>query len=549
MPTTSLELPFAASTKERTKAFTPSMEVAAMLLLAEAKRRKRGLLGTAAAKISFVSKLHYPLWAVPSENVSLIVDGLGLFPSVIAKQQLPDITLFVEDVERGASIRELFRNALEKNLNTFNDFAGRVHVQMDALIADKALLTALSEYVKEASTEKLNSNSVIVLAPPKLDLQAATETARLSQDLHKQIQSEIDSLDYARSLLQETMKFHEQMILTEIRHTRESYDAQIASIKPAVEKKVDQLLKERDARVAKMNRVAETELKGKEREKEKRDRELQRLDLNRADLVRKREARSRKHDKIGEAHWEHRIRAGENRSGELKARIRALAEFIEKTRAQADADVERMKQGYQWLIDQERRKITDVEAQRDEKTEAKQRENEGLKLVVEKVKERIEVLSNRKAEEAEELERLGIASQFSDITLLCLPFYLVGYHAGKTTGFHIFPPLKVMSSEGVVATIRKKLGDFRAVSRVRLFLQPRSKALSRMFDFIAEEKMKSDKVFSQNLLEAAASGNILLKDSFKDMLIKGVAELKAEDWITPKEENFVKAWIEARASG
>jgi hypothetical protein len=53
--------------------------------------------------------------------------------------------------------------------------------------------------------------------------------------------------------------------------------------------------------------------------------------------------------------------------------------------------------------------------------------------------------------------------------------------------------------------------------------------------------MESDKSFSEDLIEAALSSNVMLKDSFREMLTKGVKELKAEDWITLKEEASLKA--------
>ena len=543
MPTASLDLPFAVPAKERDKTCTVGMEVAAILLMAEAKRGKPGLLGGTSGKISFLSKLHYPLWAVPWENGSLIIDGLGMSPSVIAKQQLPDVAQFLEDIERGASAREQFRNALEKHLNTFSDFAGRVHMQMDALMADKDLLADLSEHAKETSdmkTESIASN--IVLTPLKLDVQAALETAKLTQDLNKQLHSETDSLEYAKNLLADTTKLHEQMIAKEIEYIREGYDARVAKIKPAIEAKVDQILKDRDARMAKMNRLTETELQAKGREKQKRERELQKLELGKADMVRKREARKRKHDKIGETHWEHRIRINENKADELNARIRALTEFMEKTRAQADADLERLNQGFQWLIDQERRKIVDIEVQRDDALAAKQRETEALKLVAGKIGERIEALRRRKMDEEDETKRLAISSQFSDVTLLCLPFYLVGYQTDNTTRFHIFPPVKLLGSEGAITAIRKKLRDVTSASRISLFFKPRSKAVSRLLEFMVEEKLKSDKAFKDSLVETATSANMLFKDGLRGILAKGMAELKAEGWITPKEENLMKLY-------
>jgi len=542
MPTASLDLPFAVPAKEGGKALTPSMELAAIFLQAEAKRRRQGLFGTATGNLTFLSKLRYPLWAVPWENRSLIVDGLGVSPSIIAKQQPPDVTQFIEDIERGASVRELFRSALEKHLNTFKDFAGRDHVHMDSMMADTEMLTALAEHLREAGTQKQDLETTITLAPPKLDLQAAIETTKLAQNLSKQIGSERSSLEYARDLLGETMHLHEQMIPKEIANAREIYDEQIAQLKPAVDRKLDRLIKERDSRISKMNRIRETELKAKETEKARRERELQKLELNKADNVKKREIRRHKHDKIGEAHWNHRIRAIENRIDEVKARIRALATFIEKTNSQADADVEKMKQGYQWLIDQETRKIRDIETQRDETIGVRQREIEALKIVANKIRQEIEKLSARKQEEAEELRSLSVDQQFGDVTLLCVPFYLVGYQAKDSKRFHIFSPVKVLSAEGVVATIRKKLKDIRDEPRVSLFLQPRSKAMTHMLDSIVDKKMELDKSFNESLIEAASSCDVMLKDNFKEMLNEGVKELKAEDWITLKEEASLKAY-------
>ncbi len=542
MPTASLDLPFVVPAKEGDKTLTPSMEIAAIFLQVEAKRRKQGLLGTETGSVSFVSKFHYPLWAVPWENRSLIVDGLGVSPSIIAKQQPPNVTFFIEDIERGASVRELFRSALEKHLNTFNDFAGRDHVHVNSMIADTELLTALAEYLREAGTQKQDRETAIALAPLKLDLQAAVETAKLVQNLEKQIRSERSSLEYARDLLDETMKLHEQMISREINNLREIYDAQIAQLKPAVEKKLSFLFKERDSRLEKMNRIRETELQGKENEKARRERELQKLEVSKADMVRKREIRRKRHDKIGEAHWDHRIRAIENRADELKARVRPLASFIKKTNTQAEADAEKMKQGYQWLIDQETRKIKDIETERDETVGVKQRESEALKVVAKKIKQEIDELSARKQEEAEELRRLSVEQQFGEVTLLCVPFYLVGYQNRNAKRFHAFSPVKVSSAEGVVATIRKKLRDIKDEPRVSLFLQPRSKAMAQMLDSVVDRKMESDKSFSEDLIEAALSTNVMLKDNFKEMLTKGVKELKTEDWITFKEEASLKAY-------
>ncbi|KUO42921.1 MAG: hypothetical protein APU95_00260 [Hadesarchaea archaeon YNP_N21] len=59
-----LILPYAIEDVDRKKPFTGEMEVAAIHCLAEAERKK-GVLVSQPEKISFVSKIYYPFWAIP----------------------------------------------------------------------------------------------------------------------------------------------------------------------------------------------------------------------------------------------------------------------------------------------------------------------------------------------------------------------------------------------------------------------------------------------------------------------------------------------------
>ena len=63
-----------------------------------------------------------------------------------------------------------------------------------------------------------------------------------------------------------------------------------------------------------------------------------------------------------------------------------------------------------------------------------------------------------------------------------------------------------------------------------------------MLNSIVDEKMESGKPFSESLTEAAVSNNLMLKDNFKEILTKGVKELKTEDWITQTEEASLKTY-------
>lgn len=535
MPTVSLILPYAVTEKRREKKFTPNMEFAAILCLAEAERKKRGMMGGSPEKISFVSKLHYPFWAVPWENSCLILDGLQIFSSALAYRPLSNVDPFVDDIERGETVREQFRKALEKHTQTFADFAETVQIPVNSIVTDKTLLQAFSEYVEDALAQKANVTENIVLATPRLNEDAAVESAKKVFDLYERIQSDIKGLEYAISLLNETTKFHQQMILHEIELARGACKEEVAKVKPSMEKKVEILLRERDIKIEKMNRAAEGELNARLREKAKRERELEKLELNRAEYRKRLDVRRRRHDQIGVAKWEHSLRVCENRISQARERIHDLGRYIEKIRRQNQEDVNKLKYGYQALIDSERKKISDIEVSFESITEKKQRENEQLGLASGRIVSLLEQLVEQKKLQAAQIKSLTILWQSEQVTLLCVPFYLVGYKSEEKFHYRLHPPLKIMSSEGVVRKIEKALLSFRLASRIKLLLQPRSKALTKRFSFVFEEKIKTDNNLEKNLRELGVSHNLLANPNFKYALTNGLEELKTEGWINQEE--------------
>jgi len=535
MPTASLILPYSVPEKSRKKKFDANMELTAILCLAEASRKKHVMVGFSPEKISFMSKLHYPFWAVPWENGCLIIDGLQIFSSTLTYMALPDTELFFHDIERGQTLREQFETALDKHVQTFAGFSETVRVPMKALVADKALLSEVSEYIEETFALKADVTGNIMLLPPKLDENAAGESAKKVFDLNERIQFNVKGLEHTAQVLNEMTQFHEQKILREIELVNEAFQEDIDRVKPGVDKKVELLLKERDAKIEKMNRAAEAELNAKLREKERRQRELEKLEINRAEYRRRLSIRRRRHDKIGVARWEHSLRTCENKISEAQERIHNLSRYIEKTQRQNQEDIDKLKYGYQTLIDRERKKVTDIEASMESVTKTKENENEKLRLMTKRIVNFIEQLAEKKRLQGAELKSLTIPWKSEQVTLLGVPFYLVGYKADGKLHYRVYPPLRVMSSEGIVKKIEKTLLSFRLASRIKLLLQPRSKTLDTMFNIVFEEKIKTDKTFEESLRELGVSNNLLTSADFKEALTKGVEELKAEGWIKQEE--------------
>jgi len=535
MPASSVILPYAVLEKSRKKKFDTNMELAAILSLAEARRKKHAMVGFSTEKILFVSKLHYPLWIVPWESTCLIVDGLQIFLSNLTYMELPDIELFLNDIERGQTIREEFSKALDKHSQTLTGFSEAINIPMEAVVTDKALLSSIAVYVEEAQALNATITGNVVLIPPKITHDAAEERAKQVSDLYERLQSDVKELEHAALVVDEAMQLHDQRILREMELVSEAFKDEIDSVKPEMEKKVELLLKERDAKIERMNKAFEAELNKKIREKESRQKRLEKLELQRTEYKKRLELRRNRHDRIGVARWEHSVRTCENKISEVKEGIQGISHSIEKVRKQNQEDIDKLKYGYQTLIDRERNKIVEIEASLESVTKAKKGESEKLQLMTRRIVSQLGQLAENKRLHMADLQGLTIPWKLEQVTLLAVPFFLIGYKAERKLRYSLYPPFKVMSSEGIVKKIEKTILSFRLGSRIKLLLQSRSKALEKMFSIFLEEKIKSDKTFGESLRELGMWSNVLEKADFKEVLTKGLKELQAEGWIKQEE--------------
>lgn len=539
MSYTSLILPYAVEDADRKKPFTHDMEVAAILCLADAERKKLGLLDVSPERISYVSKLHYPLWAVPWENECFIVDGLGFFSHTIMCMKPPDVKSFTEDIKKNTAVRKLYRNALKKHAQTFRDFIVTDQIQIEAVISDKKMLSTILEYLKHSSTSKRKAEEPIGLAPPKLNKKAAVEAARKIIDRWEQIQSEIKGLQYATDVLHEEHNFHEHKILREIERVRGIYEKEIFRVKPLIGKRVEQLITERDAKIQKGIKATEGGMKATLRERDKQERKLRRIKRSKREFERKRDARKRKSDKPGESYWNSEVKRCKTKMSEIRERIQVLSRRIELARKQKEVTIKKLNKNYQARIDRERRRIADLEASRDYEIATKRKEIEELRSEASTVLNLVERLIERKKLNASRLKEVTIPWKPEGVTLICVPLYLVQYVTEGKSRSHSYAPMIAMGYEGIMKRIRKAFWSFSLEYRIKLLLRPRSRALKRMLNSVLVEKTREDKALKEVLQGLGCSNNLLSIPNFIEVLAKGMEELKGEGWINPEEEDAI----------
>lgn len=524
-------LPFVVEEAKRDKPFTQNMEKAALLCLAEAKRRKKpGILGAQPESLVFLSKLHYPFWIVPWENESLIVDGLGIVSFNIQYKKTPDTEFFIEHVKRSSTSHELYLGALKIHEEAFKDFLAALEIPVEGVVSDKKLLLSIDEYLRASEMKKKVSFHAESLISPRLTDSALQENVKKMVTCYQQIQLETETLRNAVALINEETKKHQEELQKEIEQIQSFYAAEISRLKPEVDKKLESLTVEMNERLRNIEEAMRQERESQLKEKEKLERELERAEQSKNNL----KARL----KSGSGHWALKLREYENNILELKRKIQATVEFLEKLEGENTRLVEEVKALYEAEIEHEQKKILDLEKMRDFKIGKKQTQIDELQALNVSIVNDIEALIRQKEMHASALKEVAVPLKLEQTHLIYMPFYLAEFKAETKTRYQVFSPALASTHRGILKKIQKM---FRRSleSRIHMLLRSRSKDLEKMLSKTLMKRIKADTSLQRILREKGVANNVLATSNFKEAIKDGVKELESEGWIKPEEKETI----------
>jgi len=535
LPYKSLVLPFIVD-KSGEKPFTPELEPATVVCLAEAQRKKGGLLSSSVEKIAFISKVHYPIWLVPWEDRCLLVDGLGIPSYEGAYAKPPDLKRFIEDLKRSSVSRGDFKEALGRHLETFKDFIEVAKVSVKGLITQKGLLSALPEYLGKGKVLEDSSNESLDLIPPELGEEQALKACDKVVKLWRLIKGDVKGLQQALKLLDEMISLHEHGIQCEIERIREEYGRKISNLTLAIEDKVKKLIQKRDSEIKKVEKAIEKKLKSAMRRMDRSKHKLQRLERNEIAILKKIEHFKRKGREAKAAYWGQKLRECRREIGNVEREIKSISSQIEKIKREGEERVKDVKESFERTISLEKERIRELEALRDSEIKGKQKELEELKFKAEHISSQIEELINRKEKYASTLrDETTIPLRLDETALTHIPLYLVKYEGeeGKAR-YGLHPPMLASSPKGILKKIRK-IWRFSLESRIKLLISPFSKDLEKMLNSALIERIRKDEAFREKIDKICCSNNLLGKEDFDKLLTDGMNQLKRQELVKLEE--------------
>ena len=531
MPHRSLILPFIVEGGGWESPFASDLELAAVVCLAEAQRKKGGLLSSSVEKAAFISKVYYPLWLVPWEDRCLVVNGLGLSSYEATYAKPPDLKVFIEDLERSGISRGDFKEALKRHLETFKDFIEVARVSVKGLITQKDLLNSLLKYLGKGKVLDESSNESLALIPPELGEEQALEACDKVVKLWRLIKGDAKGLQYALKLLDEMISLHEHGIHCEIERIREKYGREISNLTLTVEDKVKKLIQKRDSEIKKVEKGAEKKLKSAMRKMERSKRKLQRLERNEIVILKRIEHFKRKGNEAKVAYWEQKLRECRREIGNVERELKSISSQIERIKREGEERIKGVQESFERMISLERERVKELEDQRNSEIEAKQKELEDLKFKAEHIASQIEELINRKEKYAATLRNeTTIPWKLDEETLVHIPLYLVKYEEKEKARYGLHPPMLASSHNSLLKKIRK-VWSFSLESRIKLLISPFSKDLEKMLNSALIERMSKDEAFKEKIDRICQSNNILGTRDFRKLLTDGINQLKRRELV------------------
>jgi len=524
-------LPFAVPARDREKAFTKRMEMAAVLCLTEMDRKKgAGFIfrRKKPEELVFIAETCYPTWLVPWKGRSLLFDGIGVITHALLYEALPDVRVFVNNAQGSAVTREAYSAFLSDNLNYFQGFTSTEEEIIEGLITSPDLIQDFVAYLPEAKAIKKPIIDKALLSPV-IDEFALSSFIQDFINLRATLKEDIKNLLENMKIISTTTKIHTKANHEKVGEIQKEFDEKITLLKPSIMEKTRQIQKKYDRQITRVSKKFERQLHRLYHERVKLEKTMQSTTakIERCEA----EIRSSKlhKDAAGELQWRQDAEACRKKFSTLERMVKALDKKIENVNAAKKQEIFKIRSECDVQSEEAMKPLRDLEASRDAKIRMSQQETKSLEDSTSMIIDQIDKLVQLKRMTLDKLDGMGIPERRRKYALVYIPIYLVCYQRESKKRYALYPP-SIASSMGITTKFRGVLG----VTKIKSLLQPRSKPTTNLLNQLLTV-IEQNPVFEKELSDAEIRVNILRTKTSRESIKKGLEELRAEGWISEDE--------------
>ena len=534
-----LVLPYTILAANREKPFSEESEYTAAFCLAEAKRKKGGVLGGPIESLHIFAKLYYPIWVFPWKNKSLFVDGLGISSYGIRVDRSINASLWIEEVIKESRRRSRYINVLNRLFRACRRRRPQAQLLFKAVISEKNLLDFLLGHLRDDQVKKsIAEKPPPSLVGPLLNEKKAKKKVQLLIDRHAEALADMEGLRYLIKTLEEKTQFHVEKINSEIKELEEKYQYELAELKPKVEDKIKQFTTERDEEIKKITEAAEKKAERENKKKERLEKKLRKIEEQRERYKVRKEKQRIKKDDAGVRVWSLRIKESTRKILEVRRELRECKKNVEDIFASLRKDVEKINEIYDAKIKREEDRLEDIKKELEKAIIGKKEEIDTLKIKTESLIRLVKKQMDKVRDCITKLEAPATPRKRTETELLSVPFYFVQYKTDKGERYAFFPPAMVGDCKGIFSRIKRAIIGFSLEGRVNLLLQPQSDEFKELL-ITLENTLEKNRTLKGALIKAGEDNNTLAETVFRTMLVSGLEDLEAEGWINREEKTLI----------
>ena len=523
-------LPF--SSKENTSSVSDkniTTELAAIFALSEKGREKPGRILSRGSneKITFISKIGYPLWLFSLGDDIFLFDGLNTSEYDLTYATIAPVNDFLEGLKSSSRKRESYASYLAHHTEYFSKANKESTLQLKGLIAESEMLNEFSSHCYEASEVKDQLIDIGLLSSP-LNESRITATIHEIVQLKAKLEKDIDELGESIDFLGKSLKSFHPELQDEIDAIKHQFGLEISEEEAAVAPLVRNIRREYDNRIISLTKMIEKEQVPLHKEKLRLINSQQELNRDVQKYTTKSKSLADEEDKDI---WEQKIDDAKDELCKIDKQLEKNEHDIQTLDKKRESETLRHKSDLEAEIKAARKEILDLEASRDAKILVVKQEMEKLSSETKYLIDQLHNLVKLREADIAQLKKLSIKpySEELDKALVYLPFYVIRFDKDAKNRYAIVSP----STMGTMALSTKLKGALGG-SRIKSLFIPRFKQLNHLAENIKEQSEKNS-VFEQELKALGTSNNILAMTWISDEIERGLLTLKQRGWLNDKE--------------
>jgi hypothetical protein len=530
-------LPFAAQSESRKEHLAAEAEAAAIYALSELERKSGGIITKQTEeKISYITKIGYPLWLIPRGETTYVLDGLNKSTYTWQYFEASQTKFLIDDFEASFKIRESYMAFLSDYQNRFQQALIKKELTCNGLLANVDFLGEIESYRREAAEVGSQQSNVALLAPMIEETKVNSVIIQI-EALKASFKTETEKLQQLIQLINKTTSQYTTRLQFEAEAVKEEAEAKIKAQEELINPKIVSLNKEYNNHLANLEKSIEKEQLPLEKQKNKLEKTIEAIKQKIAQIKKQAKIQANKRNTYSKENLKKKLKKAKKELSELEKQHKSTGKKLKQLSELKSNKIVRLKVELEAKVKEERQPVVDLEVSRNAKMLIFRQEIEKLEKQTKPVLDELDKSVKQREYIMSRVEPLGVKSdpKMKTAALLYVPFYVACYQGVFSKRYLIVSP-SVAGSMGFSAKLKGALGR----SKIKDLLTPRFKTVSGLADKI-RLNANGDSEFEAEIEKLAQKTNVLNRNPAHLDIKRGLAYLKDEGWLSEAEyQGFVE---------